>query len=763
MAGEQTNIGRPGAAGATAGELIDALSRFEGPLEQFLANMLALQCRLAPAAGAAILGGGEDNQARVMAVHPPIAQGANPPTWLSQSLGTVRDVLTSGKPVVQPLRSGDEMYGQPAQQHLVAIPLRGGQGVRGAAAYLIEAPSSQALSAARERLELTVSLLSVYEMRLTLRQRQQDTIRLRMAMEVLACVNDHDRFTGAAMAFCNEIASRWQCDRVGLGFLKGRYVHLKALSHTEKFSRKMKLVQDVESAMEECLDQDVEIAHPTSPESTYVSRSAAKLSSSHGPTAILSLPLRKAGECVAVVTVERPVDKPFTTAEAEAMRLTCDLTTARMDNLFHQDRWFGARAAGAVRNGLAVLVGPRHTWVKVAAMLICAVLAFVIFAKGDYQADAPFVFEATEKQIIPAPFDGFLDRAYVEEGDVVVGVDQTPWLLEASDIADWKALVSKIRAQADVSGPSPGKFVWLSLDKDIKKELSADEIKTPALHFAFGKICELMQSEGFFEAVLLWEGFNPSGRQGYLLDLMEEDSLNDERRAELNRTLLVSAFSGKVAAGPTVLAQLDTSDLRLQLAGTISERESYLTRARAMMGAYRTGEAQIAKAEADKLHATIVLLEHRIRKATILSACSGRVLLGELKEQLDAPVKKGDVLFEVGPPDALRATLSMGEDQIADVVLAYQNAIKKGEVLRGQLAAVGRPGQRIDFDVERIDPVARVVDQANVFGVRAKLQMTEPWMRPGMEGVAKIHLGRRRYIWLGSRRIVNWVRMKLWL
>jgi hypothetical protein len=32
-----------------------------------------------------------------------------------------------------------------------------------------------------------------------------------------------------------------------------------------------------------------------------------------------------------------------------------------------------------------------------------------------------------------------------------------------------------------------------------------------------------------------------------------------------------------------------------------------------------------------------------------------------------------------------------------------------------------------------------------------------------MEGVAKIDLGRRSYAWIWTRRIVNWVRMKLWL
>ena len=69
------------------------------------------------------------------------------------------------------------------------------------------------------------------------------------------------------MAFCNEIAAQWQCERVSLGFLKGRYVQLKAMSHTEDFSRKMKVVQDIESAMEECLDQDTEILVPAPKES----------------------------------------------------------------------------------------------------------------------------------------------------------------------------------------------------------------------------------------------------------------------------------------------------------------------------------------------------------------------------------------------------------------------------------------------------------------------------------------------------------------
>jgi hypothetical protein len=29
--------------------------------------------------------------------------------------------------------------------------------------------------------------------------------------------------------------------------------------------------------------------------------------------------------------------------------------------------------------------------------------------------------------------------------------------------------------------------------------------------------------------------------------------------------------------------------------------------------------------------------------------------------------------------------------------------------------------------------------------------------------VAKISVGKRRYVWIWTRRIVNWLRMKMWL
>lgn len=446
---------REAAAVPSTMELIDRLARFDGPPEQFLLYLLAVQCHLSLAGGGGILRAGQDGRAEVVAVYPPLQSGSTAPPWLAQAVQSAGGIMQGGQTVIKPYYEEEHLYGTPARHFLVMIPLMGGAGVRGVAAYAIASADNDRVEASRERLELTVSLLSLYEMRLTLQRRQLDLRRLRMSLEVMAAINEQARSTGASMAFCNEIASRWQADRVGLGFLKGRYVALKALSHTEKFNRKMKLIQDLEAAMEECLDQDAEVLYPAPPEGTYVSRAAAELSRQHGPHAVSALPLRRAGEVVGVLIVERPQDKPFTLEDVEALRLAADLCTARLEDLHQHDRWIGGKAARATRKALAAAVGPKHTWAKAIAILVAALLVFIFVAKGDHHAEGPFVVEATQRQVVPAPFKGFLKEVPLLPGDpveadktVLASLDKSELELQLNSL---KADYNSYRTQADIA------------------------------------------------------------------------------------------------------------------------------------------------------------------------------------------------------------------------------------------------------------------------------------------------------------------------
>jgi transcriptional regulator with GAF, ATPase, and Fis domain len=455
---------------------------------------------------------------------------------------------------------------------------------------------------------------------------QERLLQLQQAMEILSTINQQEKFVSAAMTFCNEAASKWQCERVSIGFLEGKYVHIKAISHTEDYSRKMKVAQDIESAMEECLDQDIEVLSPAEKNVTYICRAADRLAQHHGNQTVLSLPLRSKGLAFAVLTLERPADKPFSTEQIETIRLTCELCSARLKNLYEYNRWFGATIAIKTRKFFAEFLGPRHTGAKVAAILCFAAMLFLIFAKGHFRPKAPFVLEATYQQVIPAPFDGYLKSVEVEIGENV---------------------------QRNVS----------------------------------------------------------------------------------------------------ILASLDTAELRLQLASAKAEKTGSLKQESAYMRDNETAQAQIARANADKAQARIDMLNYYIQRANIISPIDGIVVKGDLKRQIGAPVKTGDLLFEVCPLEALRAELMVPEDLIFDIEVDQQ----------GKLATASYPGQPINFVVERINPIAEVVNQRNVFKVRVRLLNTYPWMRPGMEGVAKVSAGKRHYIWIWTRKITNWIRMKFWL
>ncbi len=610
----------------TTADLIDALVRFDGPPEQFLTNLLAVQCRIAAASAGAILRPGPQGRPELVAVFPPLRPGETAPVWLAEAVESAPAVATSGRTAVKPLVAPDELYGQPSSRHIALLPLRGERQVRGLAAFLLEGRDAQSVEVSRERLEITISLLSLYEMRLTLQRRQSDMRRLRLGLETLTAVHEQPRFLSASMALCNEVASRWSADRVSLGFLKGRSVHLKAASHTEKFSRKMQLVQDIESAMEECLDQDVEVLYPAGPDSTTVNRTTGELATKHGPMTVVSLPLRRNGEPVGVLTVERAADQPFHLEEVEALRLLCELSTPWVANLHERDRWFGARWAGSSRKTLAMLVGPKHTWIKVASIAIAGLLAFVLLAEGTYRVSPDFTVEAVEKRVVAAPF--------------------------------------------------AGKLATVAFDR-------------PGL---------------------------------------------------------------PVKAGD-VLATIETEDLQLEMLALQAEQNQYEKQAAAALRDGKLGEVEVARAMAAKTQARIDLAQRQIEQATLTAPIDGTIVAGELKQQIGTALEAGQTLFELAPLQALRAELLVPEDDIAEV--------RPGQ--SGKLATKTYPGRRIGFVVESINPVAEVVDQKNVFKVRVRLEERPEWLAPGMEGTAKVEIDQRTYAWIWTHKLVDWVRMKLWI
>lgn len=272
------------------------------------------------------------------------------------------------------------------------------------------------------------------------------------ALTVGILVNDETRFLATAMVVCNELASRYEADRVSLGWLCGNYIKLKATNHTGKINRKMELSRLLEAAMEESTEQDDEIVWPGSATGAAIERDHERYARKAGVAHVASVPLRLEGVPVGAITIERV--QPFDQADVEALRLTSDLCVRRLVDLYRRDRWFGARWASAIKKGLGKVIGFEHTWVKAGAVATAALLAFLILYPWPYKVKATFILQPAQVFHLPAPFDGYIESVSVRAGDTV-GKDEVLVTMDTAELelnrAELAATIQRYVSEAQLA------------------------------------------------------------------------------------------------------------------------------------------------------------------------------------------------------------------------------------------------------------------------------------------------------------------------
>jgi biotin carboxyl carrier protein len=217
------------------------------------------------------------------------------------------------------------------------------------------------------------------------------------------------------------------------------------------------------------------------------------------------------------------------------------------------------------------------------------------------------------------------------------------------------------------------------------------------------------------------------------------------------------AQSGKLVQAGDVLVELDSTEWQLRLV----EAESKIAQARTQAAAARAARQQnkVIEAEQQETQAAAEAdsLRERISRSKIVAPIAGTVIAGDMNDKVGGAIKLGDQMFQIADLSDILITARVDERDIALVKQAFDQSRGKGE-----FATKGRPDQGFAFDVERIVPLAAAVEGKNVFEVRGKLSGSAEWFRPGMEGIAKFETERMSLLRIGTRRIVDQVRLWLW-
>lgn len=589
--------------------------------EAYLTAWLALQCRRirGSLSAAVLLGPADVGPFAPAAVWP---AGSAPSSSLS---ATAQSALQERRPCVR--RSDPPARGVVAARETftLAQPLLLSGALHGAVVAEISARPEAELAAALRELAWGSAWLDGLLRRAEAAREAGRRSRLRTAFELLASALEHDRFQAAATAFATEAATLLGCDRASVGFVRRRRVYVRAISHSAHFAKRANLVRALEAAMDECLEAGATVGFPTAPgEVASVGRAHEALARQYGAGAVLSVPLVRGDAVCGVLTLERPPGSPFDLETMALCEAVASLAGPVLELSRREDRSLISKVSASLRGVAEQLTGPRHTAIKLGAIVVVVLALVVLFARGEFRVTAKALLEAKELRAAAAPFDGFVAEGLARAGDLVT-------------------------------------------------------------------------------------------------------------------------------AGQ-MLGRLDDRELRLERMKWSSQLEQALTQYREALAAREAAKSVILSAQIDQARAQLALLDDQVARTSLRAPVAGVVVSGDLSQRLGAPVERGSVLFEVAPLDAWRLVLQVDEHDIDEV--------RPGQ--HGSLVLSAFPARSLGFSVETVTPVASAAEGANTFRVEATLDRAPPELRPGMEGVGKVSIDRRRIAWIWTHDAIDWVRLALW-
>ncbi len=255
-----------------------------------------------------------------------------------------------------------------------------------------------------------------------------------------------------------------------------------------------------------------------------------------------------------------------------------------------------------------------------------------------------------------------------------------------------------------------------------------------------------------------------------------------------------------------ILAAFDTTEMRSKLAQAQATVVVKDTVAKGYLSdGTKQAERKIAEAEREEAQAQVDLYDEEISKAIIRAPFDGVVLKGDLIDQLHVTKKQGEPLFEVAEAAEnkiikIEAELAVSERDIQEIRKLYdlraartaatqpsgidlasgattQPAALAGKATTrpalavddvfitedGKLATSSFPGDDFKFRITRIVPVGDPKEGENSFKVYATVIDPAAWMHPGMAGEARVNVEKRRLAWIWTHRLVDFVRLKLWI
>ncbi|MCF7958286.1 MAG: efflux RND transporter periplasmic adaptor subunit [Phycisphaerae bacterium] len=162
---------------------------------------------------------------------------------------------------------------------------------------------------------------------------------------------------------------------------------------------------------------------------------------------------------------------------------------------------------------------------------------------------------------------------------------------------------------------------------------------------------------------------------------------------------------------------------------------------------------RLAQANRQYLESRLKTLNHRIAQTTVTAPFDGLIVRGDLRMSLGRTLPQGTPLYEIAKAANWQVSMHVSERNAADI----------SENCSGVVAVNVRPEKLFDIQIKRMSSEAQMIKMKNVFKAEADLNINNPWMKAGMEGVAKLDVGQRPVWWITLHKVIDYFHLNLWL
>ncbi|MCO6049627.1 efflux RND transporter periplasmic adaptor subunit [Mesorhizobium sp. RP14(2022)] len=372
---------------------------------------LALQCGMIPGVVGAVVRVAEEKSPAELPLKLLAAWPEN-----SADNAALRETATMARREARPIARTPK---PDAPRPTVAYPIMFGDDVVAVVALELQAAGKDELRGAIRQLQWGSAWLRDH-----LRERRASSgasqlARSRATLELIAAVLDHETFEASAMAAATEMAIRFDCARVSLGFVRRGSSRLAAISHTAQFGRQMALVRAIGSAMDEAIDQRAAILFPIGHDEALATRAHAALARMQHDGQVLTVPLFVVDRFIGAFTFERSRGHAFSGETIRLLDLAATALGPILEEKRRNDCWLITKIGLSLFEQVKRLVGPGHVARKLVVAALIAAGLFFSFATTMDRVNADAELEGSVRRAVVSAYDGYIQEASVRAGEMV--------------------------------------------------------------------------------------------------------------------------------------------------------------------------------------------------------------------------------------------------------------------------------------------------------------------------------------------------------